>query len=329
MIKGNVERKDLAGSISSSLSNIFIEPFPYQISLFLSLPVLQIYLIDIKYKIGKMKKGNFKANLKELSVFKIINKCALTLVLFIVFVSTNACENKGGSDKEQIVYEVIQNDTLDKSLVNLRVLIETGNYFGNTNYSLENPHDGYVSSKDDSDKKTTTFTFNPKIDFEKATELGYLEEDSKNGKITDYKIIFEMNEAKKITRKRSIITYSKVGEIKYDNDSVPNLLNLLNSKIISEQKKIHEIQNKSDLENQQLIDKMNEMDNSDFWNDFDPSVKERIYFLVQKKDCNGLQKEFDAAEENLKSHHSANQSSSKHLSLMDFIDNKMKEIDCY
>jgi hypothetical protein len=42
-----------------------------------------------------------------------------------------------------------------------------------------------------------------------------------------------------------------------------------------------------------------DIDNSSFWQEFDPIVKERVYKLIKEKDCEGLQKEFDITADNM------------------------------
>lgn len=66
-----------------------------------------------------------------------------------------------------------------------------------------------------------------------------------------------------------------------------------------------------------------------FWNDFDPIVRQRIEMLIFNRDCVGLQEEFNAAAENSERFHNAGKSSSKHLDLMDFVDTQLKKLDCY
>ena len=252
-----------------------------------------------------------------------------TLLIFTLVSCELTSNNKSGTKQEEFLVKYIQSDTLDKSLNNIRLLKEVGSYFGNTNYSLDSPYDGYLSSKIDSSTKIMAFTFNPKIDFDQVENFGYLREDKEKGALTDYQIVFNVDENNKIISKKSFLTYTKSGAIEFENDDVPSLLIMLNDKLISEQKKIHDEEKLNELEKQKLVEKLNEMDNSDFWNEFDIMVKERVYNLVQEKDCNGLQAEFNTAEENLKRKHNAGQTANKQLELMDFLDKKLKEIGCY
>ena len=72
-----------------------------------------------------------------------------------------------------------------------------------------------------------------------------------------------------------------------------------------------------------------EKDHSDFWKKFDPIVKERVYKLIEKKDCAGLQNEFKITAENLEKIQNSGGDGSRNLGLMNFLDKKMKELDCY
>ncbi|MCB0746484.1 MAG: hypothetical protein KDC90_03390 [Ignavibacteriae bacterium] len=71
------------------------------------------------------------------------------------------------------------------------------------------------------------------------------------------------------------------------------------------------------------------MDNSAFWNEFDPIVKERIHKLIENKDCAGLQQEFNNTADNMDRIQNAGGSGSRNLKLLTFLEDKMKELDCY
>lgn len=165
--------------------------------------------------------------------------------------------------------------------------------------------------------------------FDEVENLGYLREDPKNGRLTDYQIVFDVDDQNKIIRKRSFLTYSKSGLLEFNNDSVPDLKVLLNQKLIAKQKNIKLETEKIEAEKSQLTEKLNEMYNSDFWNEFDPIVKERIYYLIQDKDCNGLQKEFDNSAEMMDKKQNSGMSGSKHLELMSFLETKMTKLNCH
>lgn len=71
------------------------------------------------------------------------------------------------------------------------------------------------------------------------------------------------------------------------------------------------------------------MDNSAFWNEFDPIVKERIHKLIVNKDCAGLQQEFNITADNMDRIQNAGGSGSRNLKLLTFLEDKMKDLDCY
>lgn len=63
------------------------------------------------------------------------------------------------------------------------------------------------------------------------------------------------------------------------------------------------------------------------WNNYDNSVKGRITELTKKRDCSGLQNEFNLAEQN--SDNQRSRVGEGNLNLMNYIDFKMKECNCY
>ena len=67
----------------------------------------------------------------------------------------------------------------------------------------------------------------------------------------------------------------------------------------------------------------------DFWNKFDPIVKERINNHIQNGNCTELQKEFDTTESNSQRNRKSGRSSRHFVDLMRYIDENMKEIGCY
>lgn len=71
-----------------------------------------------------------------------------------------------------------------------------------------------------------------------------------------------------------------------------------------------------------------EVDNSDFWNEFDPIVKERVHKMIKEKDCAGLQSEFNITADNMDKLQSTGKSGSRNLELMAFLEDKIKELDC-
>lgn len=71
------------------------------------------------------------------------------------------------------------------------------------------------------------------------------------------------------------------------------------------------------------------MGNDDFWNKYDPLVKRRIYKLIVEKNCQGLQKEYNVGANLMEKKQNSGKSASKELELISFLDDKMREIDCY
>jgi hypothetical protein len=75
--------------------------------------------------------------------------------------------------------------------------------------------------------------------------------------------------------------------------------------------------------------KLIDLDNSKFWHEYDPIVKIRIYKMIEEKDCSGLQEEFNITAENMDKLQSAGKSASRNIDLMDFLEDKMKDLDCH
>ncbi len=71
-----------------------------------------------------------------------------------------------------------------------------------------------------------------------------------------------------------------------------------------------------------------DIDNSSFWQEFDPIVKERVYKLIKEKDCEGLQKEFNITADNMDRLQVNGKSATKNIDLMRFLEETMKELDC-
>lgn len=71
------------------------------------------------------------------------------------------------------------------------------------------------------------------------------------------------------------------------------------------------------------------MDDSEFWKKFDPIVKQRIYQMIKDKDCASLQQEFNTTADNMDRLQKAGKSASRNVDLMNFLDQEMKELDCY
>ncbi len=107
---------------------------------------------------------------------------------------------------------------------------------------------------------------------------------------------------------------------------MPSVENLFNTKIIKKQRVIAQ---KKEAIRQEKI-KFNEiMGDDSFWNTYDPLVKRRIYNLIIKKDCRGLQEEFTVSADRMDVKQAQGRSASRELELMDFIDDKKRELGCY
>lgn len=78
-----------------------------------------------------------------------------------------------------------------------------------------------------------------------------------------------------------------------------------------------------------LVKKSIDLDNSEFWNEFDPMVKIRVYKMIEEKNCSGLQAEFNITADNMDRLQSSGKSASRNIDLMDFLTKQMRELNCY
>lgn len=72
-----------------------------------------------------------------------------------------------------------------------------------------------------------------------------------------------------------------------------------------------------------------ELDHAKFWDKYDPIVKQRVYKMMEEKDCVGLQQEFEITADNMDKLQATGKSGERNLSLMQFLEERMKELDCH
>lgn len=171
-----------------------------------------------------------------------------------------------------ILITYIKNDTIDKSIKNLRQLENIGKIFNNGNYSIKHHYDEYITGEVDSVTKQITFLFNPKYNFDKAKS--YLADDYKNGMVTDYIMKFEVDSVGNIVSKKTFITYSKIGKIEYNNDEVPNLKTLVDEDAVEIKKTENEAQRRL-VERQKMIDEFEKK----CFSSWDGSNRELVKFV--------------------------------------------------
>ena len=120
--------------------------------------------------------------------------------------------------RDTTIINYIQKETNDKALNELKKLESVGNDLGSSS-AMANPKE-FLNKKG-----KNTIVFDPKFDFSKATN--YLKEDNENGAIKNLVIEFEFDSNNSITSKRTIITYSKKGEVTYPNNEIPAISTLI------------------------------------------------------------------------------------------------------
>ena len=120
--------------------------------------------------------------------------------------------------RDTTLINYIQKETNDKALNELKKLESVGNDLGSSS--------AMANSKEFLNKKgKNTMVFDPKFDFSKATN--YLKEDNENGAIQNLVVEFDFDSNNAITSKRTIITYSKKGEVTYPNNEIPAISTLI------------------------------------------------------------------------------------------------------
>ncbi len=69
------------------------------------------------------------------------------------------------------------------------------------------------------------------------------------------------------------------------------------------------------------------VDKHTFWEEYSPEVKDRVEMLIFNKDCKKLQEEFETADNNSNSQRA--RTGHGNTDLMDFLDEQMRELDCF
>lgn len=145
----------------------------------------------------------------------------------------------------------------------------------------------------------------------------------KYGRLTDYELLFNLH-GDSVVDVKVILHAKKSNSIrKYE---VPNMQINFSEYGYNDKIRNKESDNNAIMAKEENITKI--MGYGDFWNKFDPIVKERIYELIVSKDCKGLQKEFNIAADNMDRVQSSGKSGGKFLDLMEFIIEKKEELHC-
>ena len=131
--------------------------------------------------------------------------------------------------RDTTIINYIQKETNDKALNELKKLESVGNDLGSSS-AMANPKEFL------NEKGKNTMIFDPKFDFSKATN--YLKEDNENGAIQNLVVEFEFDSNNSISSKRTIITYSKKGEVTYPNNEIPAISTLIDYQAMEIYKKI-------------------------------------------------------------------------------------------
>jgi len=130
--------------------------------------------------------------------------------------------------RDTTLINYIQKETNDKTLNELKKLESIGNDLGSSS-AMANPKE-FLNKKG-----KNTMVFDPKFDFSKATN--YLKEDNENGAIQNLVVEFDFDSNNAITSKRTIITYSKKGEVTYPNNEIPAISTLIDYQAMETYKK--------------------------------------------------------------------------------------------
>ena len=145
--------------------------------------------------------------------------------------------------RDTTLINYIQKETNDKALNELKKLESVGNDLGSSS-AMANPKE-FLNKKGKS-----TMVFDPKFDFSKATN--YLKEDNENGAIQNLVVEFDFDSNNAITSKRTIITYSKKGEVTYPNNEIPAISTLIDYQAMETYKKTLAQENERAKEEERL-----------------------------------------------------------------------------
>lgn len=174
-------------------------------------------------------------------------KGGLLIVLFFVGILTNPKIGKPSIQKDDISFkrkkslliDYIKENSTDSSIRNIRELGKIGELFSNGNYATIHPHDGYILEDADTNASgRKLIVFNPRWDFSDAT---YLKDDKEKGVLSNYIIKFDIDGSGKIVFEKTIITYSKAGEVEYTS-SVPDYSTFIEEKVVENQRTYLETQ---------------------------------------------------------------------------------------
>jgi len=240
------------------------------------------------------------------------------------FMPKNEAEVFGS--KEDVLINYIKNSKNDKSIQNIKSLAEIGGMFKNINVSTVYPHQGYISEQYDSIKKVSVLTFNPKFDYAGSDDISFLKNDGTNGVLKKYVMEYEIYANDSIAHKKTTITYSKIIKQFSKTKDVPNVKTFVDEVVIKN-RKLQIVKEKKIANERKKLNKI--MGNDDFWNKYDPLVKNRIYKLIVNKNCKELQNEYDIAASMMERKQASGIGASKEADLVYFLDNKMRKIDCY
>ena len=145
--------------------------------------------------------------------------------------------------RDTTLINYIQKETNDKALNELKKLESVGNDLGSS-FAMANPKE-FLNKKG-----KNTIVFDPKFDFSKATN--YLKEDNENGAIQNLVVEFDFDSNNAITSKRTIITYSKKGEVTYPNNEIPAISTLIDYQAMETYKKTLAQENERAKEEERL-----------------------------------------------------------------------------
>jgi len=159
--------------------------------------------------------------------FSFWNNRIVRYVSLLILLMIGATNLPPARDTTLINY--IQKETNDKTLNELKKLESVGNDLGSSS-AMANPKE-FLNKKG-----KNTIVFDPKFDFSKAAN--YLKEDNENGAIKNLVIEFDFDSNNTITSKRTIITYSKKGEITYPNNEIPAVSTLIDYQAMETYKKV-------------------------------------------------------------------------------------------
>lgn len=246
-------------------------------------------------------------------------------LLFLIAIGSLG-RKQGEVSKKEVFVSYLKKENQDIPIENLRKLEDFIKMFRSNcdDFDSSIVVDDYITERVDSVKKVSVITFKPKLFC--ASQVDFLKNDSENGFFKDYSLEYEVDEKNNVKFKMATISYTKAIRKYTKVDGIPSAESFIDEKALKLRKSEIVIEKRVAEEKRKFNAVMG---NDDFWNKYNPLLKKRIYKMILDKNCGELQESFTNAANMADLKHSRGGKANKEVALMDFLDEKMKELGCY